>query len=88
MEEAGFSLPQPLRRKLHPMGLPHMGLDAAKVASSNLLYRAEFEIAMLCVELSILCTIENPENSLLWDTDPMKELFSVCGVLTTFFKLA
>ena len=24
MEEAGFSLPQPLRSKLHPMGLPHI----------------------------------------------------------------
>ena len=50
LEEAGFNLPQPLRSKLYPMGLPHIrGLDAAKVASANLLYRATLEIVMLCV---------------------------------------
>ena len=48
LERAGFTLPQPLRSKLHPMGLPHIrGLDAAKVASANMLYQATFEIVML-----------------------------------------
>ena len=86
-ERAGFSLPQPLRSKLHPMGLPHIrGLDAAKVASANLLYQATFEIVMLCIELDVLCTVENPENSLFWDTDPMRRLFEICEGFHNVFQ--
>ncbi len=79
LERAGFTLPQPSRSKSHPMGLPHIrGLDAAKVASANLLYQATLEIVLLCIELNVLCTVENPENSLFWDTNPMIPLFEVC----------
>ena len=38
-----MTLPRPLRSKLYPMGLPTLrGLDAAKVASANLLYFCNF----------------------------------------------
>ena len=87
LEQAGFNLPQPLRSKLYPMGLPHIrGLDAAKVASANLLYQATFEIVMLCIKLDVLCTVENPENSLFWDTAPMKRLFEACEGFHNVFQ--
>ena len=79
LEAAGYDLPRPLRSKLYPMGLPTLrGLDAAKVASANLLYFATLEIAKICLQYDILLSIENPENSLFWDTDPMIELFALC----------
>ena len=79
LEAAGYDLPRPLRSKSHPMGLPTLrGLDAAKVASANLLYFATLEIAKICLQYDILLSIENPENSLFWDTDPMIELFALC----------
>ena len=87
LERAGFTLPQPLRSKLHPMGLPHIrGLDAAKVLSANMLYQTTLEIALLCIELDVLCTVENPENSLFWDTDPMKCLFEKCAGFRNVFQ--
>ncbi len=92
LEEAGFILPKPVRSKEHPMGLPsNRGLDAAKVASANLLYFATLEIAKLCLQYDILFSIENPENSLFWDTDPMQELFRLCQGyhnVFQFFKVA
>ena len=59
LERAGFTLPQPLRSKLHPMGLPHIrGLDAAKVASANMLYQATFEIVMFMkIILEAFCSL-------------------------------
>ena len=79
LEAAGFELPRPLRSKLFPMGLPTLkGLDAAKVASANALYYATLEIAKVCLQFDILFTIENPENSLMWDTEPLQELFRLC----------
>lgn len=79
LEAAGFELPKPLRSKLHPMGLPTLkGLDAAKVASANSLYFATLEIAKLCLQYDNMFTIENPENSLMWDTDLLQELFQLC----------
>ena len=64
LEEAGFILPKPVRSKEHPMGLPsNRGLDAAKVASENLLYFATLEIAKL--QYDILFSIENPEKQFI-----------------------
>lgn len=75
LEAEGFSLPAPLRSHEHPMGLPSLkGLDAEKVALANKLYSATFTIAMLCISLSLTVSIENPVNSLFWETDPIKEL--------------
>ena len=61
------------------MGLPHIrGLDAAKVASANMLYQATFEIVMLCMELDVLCTVENPENSLFETCEGFRNVFQSC----------
>ena len=44
---------------------------------------------MLCIELDVLqCTVENPENSLFWDTDPMRRLFETCAGFRNVFSLA
>ena len=87
LEAAGYDLPRPLRSKSHPMGLPTLrGLDAAKVASANLLYFATLEIAKICLQYDILLSIENPENSLFWDTDPMIELFYLMSWISQRFS--
>ena len=79
LEDAGFILPKLLRSRAFPMGLPtNRGLDAAKVTAANALYCATLEIAKLCIQYDILFSIENPENSLFWETDPIQELFRLC----------
>lgn len=77
LQLAGYTLPRPLRSQQYPMGLPELrGLDAAKVKSANTLYWATYRIAKLCIRLNITVSIENPQNSLFWLTDPMSKLFS------------
>ena len=77
LELAGYTLPKPLRSEQYPIGLPTLrGLDAAKVQSANTLYWATYRIATLCIKLRITVSIENPQNSLFWLTDPMTKLFS------------
>ena len=77
LEEAGYELPAPLRSKEFPMGLPSLpGLDASKVASANCLYEATFTVAELCIQLGVTVSVENPQNSLFWDTDPIHKLLN------------
>ena len=79
LEAAGFDLPLPLRSKQWPMGLPSLrGLDAVKVAAANALYERTFQIASLGIDLQLTVSIENPENSLFWDTDPIVRLMAKC----------
>ena len=89
LELAGYTLPRPLRSQQHPMGLPELrGLDAAKVKSANALYWATYRIARLCIRLNITVSVENPQNSLFWLTDPMVKLFfRNILVFITFSKL-
>ena len=75
LEDAGFVLPVPLRSREHPMGLPTLrGLDRDKVIAANFLYAATAEIAMHSIKLNLTVSIENPENSLFWLTDPIQKL--------------
>ena len=77
LEGAGYELPVPL---------PSLrGLDASKVLSANCLYNATLMIAKLCIRLQITVSIENPHNSLFWDTDPIKELLQLCPGKTNVF---
>ena len=79
LEAAGYDLPVPLRSKEWPMGLPSLrGLDAAKVAAANALYERTLQIASLCIDLQLTVPIENPENRLFWDTEPIKRLLEKC----------
>ena len=69
------------------MDLPAIrGLDAAKVAAANPLYHATLEIAKLCLQYDLLLRIENPDNSLFWETDPVQELFRLCNGYHNIFQ--
>ena len=62
-----FSAPPPLRDAGHVLGLPDLRpQDKAKVVAANSLYRFTIEILRLCMELSIVVSIENPGRSWLW----------------------
>ena len=87
LEAAGYVLPQPVRSRAFLMGLPtNRGLDAAKVAAANTLYYATLEIAKLCLQFDIMFSLENPENSLFWETDPIQELFRLCNGYHNIFQ--
>ena len=86
LEQAGFELPVPFRSKESPMGLPSLkGLDASKVLAANRLYEATFTIAELCIRLQITVSIENPQNSLFWETDLTKKLLQLFPGRTNAF---
>ena len=64
----GFKVPGPLRSKDKPMGLDSLaGLDKIRTEAANTVYSATAAIIKFCVENNVLCSLENPENSLFWD---------------------
>ena len=71
LRRAGAPNPQPLRSSKFPEGFPWLkGIRKAKVASANVLYEFAAKIANICdqCQCGILFTIENPQNSLIWET--------------------
>ena len=61
--------PQPLRSSKFPEGLPHLrGVSLRRVQAANLLYRLSSEVFCYCKEHGILCSVENPERSYMWET--------------------
>lgn len=67
--------PQPLRSVEFPDGLP--GLEepeAGRVKIANALYEAAVDICLFCDEVGIEWVVENPTNSLLWQTSPFIRL--------------
>ena len=61
--------PRPLRSPAFPEGLRKLtGVAAARVASANRLYRFAADIFSFCCKAGKICIIENPTNSLMWDT--------------------
>ena len=80
LRRAGAPNPQPLRSSKFPEGFPWLkGISKAKVASANVLYDFAARIAGICEQCNILFTIENPQNSLMWETKffaPLVERFN------------
>ena len=71
----GAPNPQPLRSSEHPLGFPWLkGLNKVKVQAANALYEFSSRIAWLCDEYDVLFTIENPLNSLMWETPYFRPL--------------
>ena len=71
----GAPNPQPLRSTTFPLGFPWLkGLNKVKVQAANELYNFAARIAWLCDECGVLFTIENPQNSLMWETPYFKPL--------------
>ena len=49
------------------MGLDRLtGLDKVRTETANLVYAATARIIQQCITLDVLCSVENPENSLFW----------------------
>ena len=63
----GLKIPVPLRSQQKPMGLDKLsGLDKVRTETANHVYEATAAIMRACLELDIVCSVENPENSLFW----------------------
>ena len=71
----GAPNPQPLRSSAHPLGFPWLkGLNKVKVQAANCLYEFSANLVLLCEKHDVLLTVENPENSLMWETPFFKSL--------------
>ena len=67
--------PKPLRSHRHPDGLPGLGLvDKQRVSTANKLYQAAADLSIFCQKNGISWVIENPTNSLMWETTPLLKL--------------
>ena len=71
----GAPNPQPLRSSAYPLGFPWLkGLNKVKVQAANCLYEFSANLVLLCEKHDVLFTVENPENSLMWETPFFKPL--------------
>ena len=62
-----FKIPGPLRSQKQPMGIDGLsGLDKVRTETANIVYAATAKLIEVCYSLQILCSVENPENSLFW----------------------
>lgn len=67
LQSQGFRVPQPLRSESQPAGLDKLsGVDKIRTETANLVYEATAALVSECHNLDILCSLENPENSLFW----------------------
>ena len=68
--------PKPLRSKRYPDGLPNLSFtDRERVSTANQLYKMAADLAFFCEQQGISWVIENPTNSLMWQTSPFTELY-------------
>jgi len=67
--------PKPLRSEEYPDGLPDLeGDDLNRVLAANKLYKFTANAFAWLAKKGVACTIENPTNSLMWDTKPFCKL--------------
>ena len=72
----GLKVPQPLRSKDKPLGVDGLqGLDKVRTESANMVYTATATLMAFCITNRILCSLENPWNSLFWDYPDVKTIF-------------
>ena len=75
LEAQGVKVPVPLRSVYQPDQIDGLGgTDKIKTERANILYKAIYDIALLCHSKDIFTAIENPFNSHFWSTTPMQEL--------------
>lgn len=86
----GRAAPKPLRSKRQPDGIDGLqGLDRTKVDLANQLYAAVTTVVMLCHSLNLWVAIENPSNSLYWDTSfALAFILCIYSFWTTFHNCA
>ena len=69
LKKKGAPEPRPLRSSFHPDGLPNLrGVNKARVAAANTLYAFCVEVMEACERHNVLFIVENPSNSLMWET--------------------
>ena len=69
LKKKGAPEPRPLRSSFHPDGLPNLrGVNKAGVAAANTLYAFCVEVMEACERHNVLFIVENPSNSLMWET--------------------
>jgi hypothetical protein len=82
----GFKVPGPLRSKEKPMGLDSLaGLDKIRTEAANMVYSATAAIMKFCIANNILCSLENPENSLFWDYPEIAEVLQYHVGFSVYF---
>ena len=82
----GFKVPGPLRSKEKPMGLDNLeGLDKIRTEAANIVYSATAVIIKFCIGNMILCSLENPENSLFWGYPDIAEILQVHVGFSVYF---
>ena len=76
----GFKIPKPLRSSEKPMGVDGLeGLDKIRTETANLVYAATARIISFCVQHGIVCSVENPENSLFWLFPDIQQVMQSVG---------
>ena len=82
----GFKIPKPLRSAQKPMGVDGLeGLDKIRTESANLVYAATARIIRFCVQHGIVCSVENPENSLFWLFPDIQQIMQSIGGFSISF---
>jgi hypothetical protein len=82
----GFKIPKPLRSEQKPMGVDGLeGLDKIRTESANQVYSATARIMRFCAQHGILCSVENPENSLFWLFPEVQEVMLEVGGFSISF---
>ena len=83
----GFNVPGPLRSRDKPMGLDALGgLDKVGTEAANLVYAATATVMTFCIKHAILCSLENPENSLFWAYPDIETILAEFGGFSVFFQ--
>ena len=84
----GYQLPAALRDADHPDQLPGLGgKDRQRVEDANQLYFETARLVRKAVELGVLVVIENPDNSLYWQTSFFLSITESCPGYNTRFHL-
>ena len=75
LSRARSSGPRPLRSKSCPDGLQNLAAnDAARVVNANALYEFASKVFSFCLKRDIVCIVENPASSLMWETTWFRHL--------------
>ena len=86
LAKQGFKIPGPLRSKEKPMGLDSLeGLDKVRTETANLVYAATALIVKKCILLDLLCSVENPENSLFWNFPDIAQILQTANGYSVSF---
>jgi len=80
LEKAGFKVPKPCRSDEFPLGLPSLtGLDKTRTEAANQVYKVTAQLLRKLHAMGVMCTVENPTNSLFWKVPYIAELIRDLG---------